>query len=500
VATAKESLAWVDKLYKVLSARRPETEKAFGYFEGEQPLAYASPQWKKFHADRYRGFSDNWCGVVGRSPVERLRIDGIRIGEDVEVVDPAEKALWDDWKRNELGAASKQGFLASTIAKRSSTLVWGNGNDEPEVTWEHPAQVVVAYAAANSRRRLAALKVWTEDDLQYATLYLPDEVWKWQRSTFGVVTNGRTEGGLYVGGDYAGGAGWKPRGIANETWPLPNPLGEVPVVEWVNRPMLGMEPLSDIAGTMAMQDAINMLWAYLFAAADQASMAARVVLGGEPPKIPILDELGQIIGGSPAKLDDLANGRLLFLPGANGNAPSIDQWDAAKLDVFTNVVDTAVSHVAAQTSTPGHYLLTNDAMANLNGDALTAAETPLVQKVIASQENGYDFAARETFRLMAKVRGNDALAEQVRLASIQWKDAAMHSLSQVADAATKDRAVGMSLATVLRTRYGFTPTEVKAELDRVRDEQFDPFAALDPVTRAAVKGAAGGDTNPGAGA
>lgn len=475
MATAKEALVWVDKLHAVLSSRRPEIEKQFGYFEGDQPLAYSSPQWRQFHADRYAGFSDNWCGVVGRSPVERLRIDGIRVGEDVEVIDAAERALWDDWKRNELGAASKQGFLASTIAKRSATLVWGDENEEPEVTWEHPAQVVVAYAASNSRKRLAALKVWIEDDVQFATLFLPTEVWKWQRSTIGAVTNGRTSGGLYIAGDYSGAGGWKPREVGNENWPLPNPLGEVPVVEWVNRPMLGMEPLSDISGTMAMQDAINMLWAYLFTAADHASMPARVVLGAEPPKIPILDELGNVIGGKPAKLDDLANGRLLFLPGNATNTPTIDQWDAAKLDVFTNVVDKAVAHVAAQTSTPGHYLLTNDAMANLNGDALTAAETPLVQKVIAAQEQGYDFAARETFRLMAKVRGNDALAEQVRLAQIQWKDAAMHSLSQVADAATKDRAVGMSLATVLRTRYGMTPSEVAAELERVRAEQADPF-------------------------
>lgn len=475
MATAQEALAWVDRLNRVLTNRRPEIEKAFGYFEGNQPLAYASPQWKQFHADRYKGFSDNWCGVVGRSPVERLRIDGIRVGDDTEVIDQAERDLWNDWKRNELGSQSKQGFLASTIAKRSSTLIWGDDNDEPEVTWEHPAQVAVSYAAANSRRRLAAVKVWREENVEYATLYLPHEVWKWERPAFRL-DDGRTESGLFVPGSFNSG-GWLPREVPGEVWPLPNPLGEVPIVEWVNRPMLGMEPISDIAGTMSMQDAINMLWAYLFNAADQASMAARVVLGAEPPKVPILDEQGQIIGSKPAKLEDLANGRLLFLPGTAGNTASIDQWDAAKLDVFTAVVDNAVGHVAAQTSTPGHYLLTNSSFANLNGDALTAAETPLVQKVIAAQENGYDFAARETFRLMAKVRGNDALAEQVRLSSIQWKDAAMHSLSQVADAATKDRAVGMSLATVLRTRYGFTPTEVQAELERVRAEQADPILA-----------------------
>ena len=94
MATAKEALAWVDKLYKVLAARRPEIEKAFGYFEGDQPLAYASPQWKQFHADRYAGFSDNWCGVVGQVPVDRQEIIGFRLGGSTDVVTDDERQCW----------------------------------------------------------------------------------------------------------------------------------------------------------------------------------------------------------------------------------------------------------------------------------------------------------------------------------------------------------------------------------------------------------------------
>jgi hypothetical protein len=466
MATAEQALSWVNRLYGVLGNRRPEIEKSFNYFEGKQPLAYATKQWKDFHQDRYRDFSDNWCGVVGRSPVDRLRIDGIRVGQDTDVISADERELWDDWLRNEMGAQSKQGFLASTIAKRSAVLVWGDENDEPVASWEHPSQIAVSYDSSTRRRR-AALKAWIEDGREYATLYLSDEVWKFERPAYRA-TDGRTESGLYVPATSAMN-GWEPRDVPGEDWPLNNPLGEVPIVEWLNRPMLGAEPLSDIAGTMAMQDAINMLWAYLFTAADHASMPARVVLGAEPPKVPILDELGQVVGSKPAKLEDLAQGRLLFLPGAQSADARIDQWDAAKLDVFTSVIEKAVGHIAAQTNTPGHYLLSNEKFANLNGDALTAAETPLAMKVGAAQDF-YDMAARDTFRLMAKVRGNDGLAEGVRLARIQWKDAAMHSLSSVADAATKDRAVGLSLATVLETRYGFTPEQITKELRRVREE------------------------------
>ena len=45
-----------------------------------------------------------------------------------------------------------------------------------------------------------------------------------------------------------------------------------------------------------------------------------------------------------------------------------------------------------------------------------------------------------------------------------------------------------------------TEPEIDRELDRIRDEQNDMLGMLDPVTRAAIKGAAGGDTDTGAGA
>jgi hypothetical protein len=473
MATSQDALLWVNRLYKVLTDRRPDIAKQFRYFEGEQPLVYATPQWKEFHAERYSGFSDNWCAVVAQAPVDRLRIDGFSLG-DVRTAE--ERELWDDWKRNELPLHSKQGFLASTIAKRSATLVWGGEDDEPVVTWEHPSQIAVSYSADHRQRR-AALKAWVHEDTEYATLYLPDEVWKFERPTY-IVHDGRTESGIIVPSSGAGIGGWKPRQPdTDDTWPLSNPLGEVPVVEWLNRPLLGGEPLSDISGTMAMQDAVNTLWAYLFTAADHASMAARVVTGADWPQVPVLDKDGQKVGARPAKLEDLAQGRFLFIPGKDAR---IDQWEAARLDVFDKEIATAVAHIAAQTSTPGHYLLSNEKFANLNGDALTAAETPLATKSRNAAEF-YSPAGRDTLRLMAKVRGRDALADSLRSAELQWHDPAMHSLSVVADAATKDRAVGLSLRTILETRYGMSPDRIDIELDRVAAEQSDPV--LDRITR-----------------
>lgn len=474
MATAQQALAMVGALYQALSSRREDIDRAYSYFRGDQKLAYATEEWRKFHADRYKHFSDNWCGVVGRSPVDRLRVDDFRLSDPLDQRTDDERELWTDWLRNDMGAQSKQGFLASTIAKRSAVLVWGDADGDPVATWEHPAQVIVDYDPEDRRQRRAALKAWSDGEYEMATLYLPNEVWKFQRKSATVVADGKTSSGLLVSRRVVTQpTDWDQREVPGERWPLPNPLGEVPVVEFPNRPMLDGEPISDIQGTIAMQDAINLLWAYMFTAADHASMAARVVLGAEPPKIPILDENGQIIGSKPAKIEDLAEGRLLFLPGVDSSA-RIDQWEAAKLDVFTAAIDKAVSHIAAQTSTPGHYLLSNEKFANLNGDALTAAETPLAMKVKSAQQF-YDQGVKGVFRLFAKVRGNDALADRARLGTVQWKDAEMHSLSSIADAANKDRATGLSLRTVLERRYGFSEREVEREMERLREEASDPL-------------------------
>src|SRR5690606_41089546 len=88
---------------------------------------------------------------------------------------------------------------------------------------------------------------------------------------------------------------------------------------------------------MAMQDSINLVWAYLINALDYASLPQRVVLGGEIPKVPILDSNGQKVGERPVELDELIHERIMFIPGRAGANVSIGEWTAAQLNVFSEV-------------------------------------------------------------------------------------------------------------------------------------------------------------------
>jgi hypothetical protein len=401
-----------------------------------------------------------------------MAINGFRLDGSNGLLTPDERILWEDWERNDCRAGSAQAFTTRTVSKRAYALVWGTGDDEPEVQWEHPSQMYVEYAADNPRRAIYAVKNWRDgdDDLEYLTLYTADDVWKWQRKSSTKIVNGKTPSGLIVNASLLGGSdgGWEARQPeGDDVWPVPNPLKRLPVVELKNRPDLLGEPVSDIAGTMAMQDAINLLWAYLFVAADHASMPARVIMGEEPPMIPVLDENGQQIDEKPIDIGELSHGRLLWLTGQGG---SIGQWDSAKLDVFTNVINICVRHVAAQTRTP--IYLVHGELGNVNGETLTGLDAPLVSKVRESQI--YDQRAiREVFTLMALVRGDSKVARAASIGDIKWMNPEVRSDAQIADAAMKDRKVGLPLQSVLETRYGMDQTEIDRIMHLVRDEQRD---------------------------
>ena len=496
--TAQQALLQTQRLYEQIAARQTAVCRADDYYRGRQTLRFASDKWAEYHADRYQEFSDNWCGVVANTPNERLRIDGFRLDEDPATSD-AEKLLWRDWQFNDMDAQSSQGFLASLIAGRSYVMVWGDDEDEPVATWERADQVTVAYDVEHPGRQVAALKTWHDGSLEYATLYTVDEVWKWERpylerkpeaGSYPRVADAffRTPAGIIVPAE--GSTGWVPRQPAGDnTWPLENPMGVVPIVEMPNRPMLGGEPLSEITGTMAMQDAINLLWAYLFTAADFASMPARVVMGQEPPKIPILGADGQKIGEQPVDMKKLAQDRILWL---TGEKASVGQWDAAKLDVFTGVIETAVTHIAAQTRTPPHYLVLGKGMVNISADGMKTAETGLVMKV-KEEQLFLSPPSRGIFQRFALVRNQPELAKQARYGgTVVWKDAENHSEAQQVDALVKLQTIGFPFAW-LAERYGLS----QPELDRVMamretEAEQDPLGALSRAAGQQLPAAAAG--------
>lgn len=456
-----QAKALTNRIYMRLNSRRPKVEEYEKYYGGDQPLTFATDEWKSANAARYSDFSDNWCGTVVNAEAERLKPIGLtNLGKK------AGSRLWDQLQMNEFDAQFSQGAVTALTTGRAFVIVWDDGKGESLVTLEHPSNVEIEYDWENPRLRKAALKTWVDESTEYATLYTADQLFKWKRDRASD-PNERDSQAEQGKTDAAIDGGWVPRFEDDSEWVIENPLGVVPVVEISNRPTLKGDPISEIAGVVPMQNAINLLWAYLFLAADYASMDARVMLATSPPKIPILDKDGKVIGDRPVEMKDLREKRLITLTGENAR---IDSWKAAQLDIFTDTIEVAVGHIAAQTRTPPHYLVSNKGLSNLSGDALVAAEIGLVQK---SNEfiTFTDPQLREVIRLVALVKDEKKLADKARLAGITWQDREKRSESQLADALLKKSQMGYPFEYLLE-EAGKSPTEIerimamrKAELD-----------------------------------
>jgi hypothetical protein len=261
------------------------------------------------------------------------------------------------------------------------------------------------------------------------------------------------------------------------------------VVEIPNRPTLMGDPVSEIQGVIPMQDAINLLWAYLFLAADYASMDARVVLGSAPPMIPVLDGTGVKIGEKPADVKELREKRLLYITDPNA---SIDSFKSASLDVFTNTISQMVGHIAAQTRTPPTYLVSTVGMSNVNGEGLKASEIG-VNKKVEEFQLFVSPAMREINRLIALAKGDQGLAKLVRLGSVQWMNPEIRSDAQLADALQKMRAVGYPLEYIME-RDGLDEADIQRVLAM---KQKEADAATSFAAHDILNGAMNGDPNAG---
>lgn len=470
MATAEQAVSVLNKLVKELDRRQNDSGTTYGVntltaaYAGEFKLRYASDNFRDYFASRYQYFSDNWTGIVADAPHERLEPVGIRLqGED-----GGDDALWSSWVRNDADALCDLAMLDAIIAKRSYAQVWGDKDDQPIISWGHPSQMIVGYDPA-TRARISGAQVWRDEENQYATLDWAGFLWKFTRPAAPFAL---AEQGFVLPGHLEG--NWEPMQPASDnTWPLPNPLGKCSFVELPNRPRLVGEPSSDIAGVLAMQHAINLLWAQLFAVSDEATIGQRVVIGAEQPIMPILNENGDVVGERPVDLKKLRHDDIMWItdPGAKAH-----EWTPARLDIFTDIIEIAVGHIAAQTRTPAHYLLIGGTIANVSGDAMKALETGLVKRTEEKTQH-FGRSIRDIFELVALVGNDGAKAEAVRSGKVLWKDVENRSDAQRADALSKKRDIGYPLRYLLELD-GLPPQEIERVMRMVREEGTDLIGNL----------------------
>jgi hypothetical protein len=300
----------------------------------------------------------------------------------------------------------------------------------PRITAEHPAQVIVAYAPGDRRRRAAALKRWVEDDgYVMANVYLPDAVHKF-RSVEKVRPGQNIQYARRV--DDPGGF---------------NALREVPLVEARNNPSMRAGGQSDLDTAIPLQDAVNKLVCDMLVASEYAAFPQRVLIGIDVPR----DENNPAI----ARRDVEATFSLQRLIALTSDKASIDQFQAADLKNYVTAIEPLITHLAAQTRTPPHYLLGQ--ISNASGDALKAAETGLVARV-HDKMTFFGEAHEDMMRLAFRATGDTERAAALDAETL-WRDPESRSFGELVDGLVKLSTIGVP-EEILWERAGFSPQEI----------------------------------------
>jgi hypothetical protein len=436
------------RLYAKLKKRGSNARKYGAYYNGEHNLKFASPEFSNIAGDLFDGFADNWTQVIVDSTLERLMPMAFRLDDG-----SLDSDAWDSWRRNECDVEISLALLEALISGRSYALVWRPDGPETEITFYDATSAIVEYVPGKRRVRRYGMLIWTDDAREYATLFTPDQVFRFSRPI-----------GYAGADDYENNMGV----FGSGTWvletELPNPLKVVPLVAFENRARLQGKPVSEVANVAPLQDTVNTLWAHLLTNSDALAVPARVVTGMDRPTREITDDDGEVVGEEDLPLEPYRSNRLLWL---ESESAGIAEFSAADLTNYTNVIGTAVQHIAAQTRTPPHYLLGQ--VVNISADALAAAESGLVAKV-TERQRFFGASLRELMRLDALAKGDAARADSLALGSVVWRDPQFRSDAQYADALTKLKAINVPDEALWERIPGVTPDEIE-RWKTMRDDQ-----------------------------
>jgi hypothetical protein len=421
---------WTKRLYQALRDRRPVVERAIRYYDGEFPDPWL-PEQAQMEFQRVLALSkSNYMGLVVDATAERMTVVGFKRGGAIDL------DAWEMYKANKLVRFGSQAIKEAVKTSVSYLLVAPNSEDgaPPRITVEHPVQVIVERDPADPTRVEAALKCWFDDrvGLTMATLYLADRIVKWQGPRRSVTER------------------WEPRRVDGEDWPAENPLGRVPIVEMPNNPDLFGVGRPEIADVTYAQDRINKTIVDRLMTQDYGAFPQKWATG-----LPDDDEdkANRLPG---EKQLDIGQDRLVAAKGSGSENVKFGQFAAAALDPYSRAKQEDVKDIAARTRVPSQYLLGE--MVNLAAEALKAAESGLVAKVMERREP-YGDAFEEAMRLAFLAAGDTERAADMSTETV-WRNPEFRTEGQMVDALVKMKGLGVP-EEALWERWGATPTEIE---------------------------------------
>lgn len=418
---------WLDRLYGRLRARQPHIKIWDAWYSGEHeaPLGYEKAT--RLLQRLLESVGANFLPLLTDAAHERMHVEGFKVGGTIN------DAVWEIWQGNNFDSASEQVLLEKMALSAAYVLVDPNTNPAgyPTLTPEHPDQCFVENVPG-SQVRAAGLKVWLDDmgekPLAQARVYLPDRVIAYAAPT-------RSWTGLAI----------QPKWELQESDSGDNPLGEVPLVPFYNRPRMLKEPRPEFWQVIPIQRRINKTLLDRMVMQELGAFKAKWATGLEVPVDPVT---GEQVEPFQSAID-----RLFLNENPDGK---FGQFDAEDIRMMLAAVEADVQHAAAIVPTPPDYLLGE--MTNISAEGLKAAQASLVSRVRRHMRHDED-PLEDVARLALKASGQ-SIPDVASMTTV-WRNPEFRTEGELVDALVKMRSLGVPNE-ALWERWGATPQEISA--------------------------------------
>ena len=434
------------KLNDRLDTAEPVLTRLDKYYAGEQPLAFLSPEAKDAIGQRFDRMTSNLPRLAVTSLAERLRVTGFTRGRTPDT------AVWEAWKRCDMDQLAPLVHREALTLARSYVIVWADAQGRARVSVESARQVTTLRDPA-SRQVVAALKRWVGGGRGHAVLYEPDRVTRFL-SDASVAD---------------------PAAMPPSAWSvvetLPNPLGVVPVVPFVNTDrLLDFDGRSEMEDLIPLVDALNKTLADLMVSSEYFARPRRWATGVELDEEDVVDEQGQPTRETVAVNPYPEGHRMMIQENPEARFGSLPAGD---LGGHESAVRVLLGQIMAVSALPSHYVgVQNNQPAS--ADALRAAEASLAARAEARQM-AFGRAWEQVAQLMvAAETGVDPLTVDT---SVTWADPTTRSVAQEADAVVKLHTAGLLPSGYALKRLGYSDGEITAIREDRQLEAIDKAAA-----------------------
>ena len=430
----EQSLAIIHSETQALAEDLPRFNKYRDYYDGDQKLAYGTERFKDEFGDAFEGMVSNWCAPVVDAVLDKMEVIGVKIPNAETLSD----AVWNVLRLNDLDEQQEELHEGVLVESRAYAIVWPDPDLGVRFDWQPAQNVRIKYADDDDRIPVWAMKRWvTSSGVVRVNLYFADRIEKWQGtnepSNRSSVPTSLPNAGLmrFI--------------VPNEPWPLPNPFGEIPVVEFSNRAG------SEIKDVIPQQDAVNFLSTSAFGAAEFNAFTQKVMMTNADEPVGGWENHPGRIWSIPAVLD--ADGKPI--------PSSIGEFSATDLGPYRSLIEMELQHIALTSKTPVRLFFQSDRGGRgdaPSGDALRVEDQPLIDKV-QSKQNRLGNSWYKIVGLVAKAVTKD-FSLTLPAGEIVWQDIQADYRSALLEDAAQMMEIRIPYEFYVK-KLGFTPEEIE---------------------------------------